>query len=228
MSIRSISPFTQHGGIIFLGQLLLIVLVPLFDQGEVHTPVKMFAGAIAVSAMTVLLLGRHRSAQVLAVISGVAIVALLARGDTVQIRLPGTIVLFVAYTWGSSLSVRHAFSADIAASQRILCGAASYVMLGFVFSVVHTLLGLTVEGAYVLSPELEGARSPRWIDFVWLSFSTLTTAGYGDLFPVDRWANAACTLEALVGILFPATLIARIASLPSSPPVTIPPSSMQP
>ena len=52
-------PLIQHGGIIFFGQILLVLLVPLVDQGEVHTPVEMFVGAIAVSAMTVLLLG-HR------------------------------------------------------------------------------------------------------------------------------------------------------------------------
>jgi len=65
------------------------------------------------------------------------------------------------------------------------------------------------------------------IDFVWVSFSTHTTLGYCDLKPVGRWANVLCTLKALCGILFPATLIARIASLPATP-VTAPPSSSPP
>jgi hypothetical protein len=71
----------------------------------------------------------------------------------------------------------------------------------------------------------DAGHPPRWIDFVWLSFSTLTTAGYGDLAPISPWANSLCTLEALCGILFPATLIARIASLPGPTTVTGPPSS---
>ncbi|MEX0687725.1 MAG: potassium channel family protein [Pirellulales bacterium] len=221
-------PLVQHGGIIFFGQILLVLLVPLVDQGEVHTPVEMFAGAIAVSAMTVLLLGHRGPALGLAAISGVAMVALLVWGDTMEIRLPGTLLLVVAYIWGSSLCVRHAFSTEIVAAQRILCGAAGYIMLGFVFAALHTLLGLTSPGAYVLPADLEGGRPPRWIDFVWLSFSTLTTAGYGELVSVGRWASALCTLEALCGILFPATLIARIASLPSGPHATVPPSSTPP
>lgn len=210
-------PLVQHGGLIFLGQILLVLLVPLVDRGEVHTPVELFAGAIAVSAMTVLLLGHRRPALGLAAISGLAVVGLLVRGEMLEIRLPGTILLVVAYVWGSSLCVRHAFVGDVPAAQRILCGAASFIMLGFVFAALHTLVGVASPGAYVLSAALEGARSPRWIDFVWLSFSTITTAGYGDLAPVGRWASALCTLEALCGILFPATLIARIASLPATP-----------
>jgi len=211
-------PLVQHGGLIFLGQILLVLLVPLVDRGQVHTPVELFAGAIAVSAVTVLLLGHRGPAVGLAAVCGLAIVGLLVRGEMLEIRLPGTILLVVAYVWASSLCVRHAFAADLPATQRILCGAAGFVMLGFVFAALHTLLGLASPGSYVLPAALEGGRSPRWIDFVWLSFSTLTTAGYGDLAAVGRWAGALCTLEALCGILFPATLIARIASLPATPP----------
>lgn len=220
-------PLVQHGGLIFLGQILLVLLVPLVDRGETHTPMIIFAGAITVSAMTVLLLGHRGPALGLAAFSGVAMVAMLVRGDTMEIRLPATLLLVVAYIWGSSLCIRHAFVGEVPASQRILCGAASFIMLGFVFAALHTLLGVASPGAYVLSAALEGARSPRWIDFVWLSFSTITTAGYGDLAPVGRWASALCTLEALCGILFPATLIARIASLPATP-ATSQPSSTPP
>jgi hypothetical protein len=228
MPFRTDHPLVQHGGIIFLGQILLVLLVPLVDRGEQHTPVELFAGAIAASAMTVLLLGQRRFAIGLAAISGLAMAGFLLRGDAVQIRLPGTLLLVVAYLWGSSLSVRHAFSGEIKASQRIFCGAAGFVMLGFMFAAVHILLGNAVPGSYVFQTDFTGQGTPRWIDYIWLSFSTLTTAGYGDVAPVGRWANALCTLEALCGILFPATLIARIASLPAKPEVRAPPSSTPP
>ncbi len=110
-------PLVQHGGLIFLGQILLVLLVPLVDRGEVHTPVEMFAGAIAVSAVTVLLLGHRGPAVGLAAVCGLAIVGLLVRGEMLEIRLPGTILLVVAYVWASSLCVRHADRPDrVAAS----------------------------------------------------------------------------------------------------------------
>jgi hypothetical protein len=174
----------------------------------------------------VLLLGYRKPALILVALGGLAVVALLGRGDMLAIRLLGTIVLVIAYLWSSSLCIQHAFVGEVAASQRILCGAASFIMLGFVFAVFHTLLGMNSPGTYVL-PAAEGGCPPRWIDFIWLSFSTLTTAGYVDLAPVGRWASALCTLEALCGILFPATLIARIASLPATP-ATSQPSSTPP
>lgn len=211
-SFLSRHPLAQHGGLIFLGQILLVLLVPLVDRGERHTPVEMFAGVIAVSAITVLLLGHRLPAVVLVAVSGLSIVLLLLWGEALPVRQPGTVLLVVAYVWGASLSVRHAFSADIAASQRILCGAASYVMLGFVFAVLHTVLGLAAPAAYVRPLDLEGIREPRWIDFLWLSFSTLTTAGFGDVVPVSSWARLVCTLEAVTGVMFPAIFIARLVT----------------
>jgi len=208
----------HHGGLIFCGQILLVILAPFFDEGERHTPASMFVAAIAVSAVTVLLLGHRRSATILAVVCGLAVTAIVGDGQRFAVRLPGMLVLAIAYAYAASLSVRHAFATDVAAKQRILCGAAGYVMIGFIFAVLHTLLGLWKDGAYVL-PEIEAGRPTRWIDYLWLSFSTLTTAGFGDLMPVGQWANMLCALEAIAGILFPATLIARIASLPTAPTV---------
>jgi hypothetical protein len=217
----------HHGGLIFLGQILLVVLVPILDHGEQHTPAEMFAAALAVSGFTVLALGHHRTAFVMSAVCGLAVTGIVLWGDRFEIRLPGMLVLAVSYTYAGWLCVRHAFSTDIAAAQRILCGAAGFLMTGFVFAVLHTLLGGWMDGVYAIMPGAGGQREPRWIDFVWVSFSTLTTAGYCDLAPVGRWANALCTLEALCGILFPATLIARIASLPAKP-ITAPPSSSPP
>jgi hypothetical protein len=42
---------------------------------------------------------------------------------------------------------------------------------------------------------------------------TLTTMGYGDILPVHPMARSAAVLEALVGQLFPAILIARLVAM---------------
>ncbi len=81
------------------------------------------------------------------------------------------------------------------------------------FGAIHGLVGLLVGGGYVLESGIESDRQIHWADYLWLSFATLTTAGFGDVVSVGPVSNAVSTLEALAGILFPATLIARIASL---------------
>ncbi|HTC04866.1 MAG TPA: potassium channel family protein, partial [Xanthobacteraceae bacterium] len=48
---------------------------------------------------------------------------------------------------------------------------------------------------------------------LYFSFSTLTTVGYGDITPVYPLARNLANLEAVIGQLFPATLLARLISL---------------
>jgi hypothetical protein len=62
---------------------------------------------------------------------------------------------------------------------------------------------------------LAAQRAPAWDQLA--AATLLTTAGFGDVAPVTATACAISTLESLCGILFPATLIARIASLPAAP-----------
>jgi voltage-gated potassium channel Kch len=42
---------------------------------------------------------------------------------------------------------------------------------------------------------------------MWMSFTTLTTVGYGDVVPVLPFARSLAALEALTGVLFPSVLI---------------------
>lgn len=48
---------------------------------------------------------------------------------------------------------------------------------------------------------------------VYYSLTTLTSTGYGDLLPIHPLARSLSNLEAVIGQLFPATLLARIVTL---------------
>lgn len=48
---------------------------------------------------------------------------------------------------------------------------------------------------------------------LYFSFSTLTTASFGDIAPLHPIARSLANLEAIIGQLYPATLLARLVSL---------------
>jgi len=48
---------------------------------------------------------------------------------------------------------------------------------------------------------------------LYFSLVTLTTTGYGDVVPLHPFARSLATLEAVIGQLFPATLLARLVTL---------------
>lgn len=89
---------------------------------------------------------------------------------------------------------------------------------------VYLLLGLFWASLYEmvihLSPLAFRSVDEPNPDMVYFSFTTLSTLGYGDIVPVDRFARILSNLEAMTGILYPNIFIARLVSLYSqkSPP----------
>ena len=196
-----------------------MVLAPALDDGGKRVPPAVFAAAMAVSVLTVRALGHRRLALALGAVCAVALVWVVVWGPALLVaRLPGTVTLITAYAVAAVLCVRTAFAGGLSTAQRILCGAACYPMVGVVFAVIHTAIALLDDSAYAFPDAADAGREQRWIDAFWLSFSLLTTTGFSELAPAGRWGYTAAMLEAVCGVLFPATLIARIASLPAPDP----------
>jgi hypothetical protein len=192
-------PLTQQGAVIFALQILLVILIPALDDGERITPLSYSAAALCVATLTVLLLGYRRTAATIAVVGVASLVWELGLPRVPSIlRLPLWLTMIGAAMTSAALCIKTAFSLGIPPVQRIFCGAASFVLIGFVFASVHAMVGVGIGLGYALVPGIEVGRDLRWVDVV----------------PVTAAAYTICTLEGLCGILFPATLIARIASIP--------------
>jgi len=211
-------PVTQQGIVIFTLQLLMIVLIPVLDDGGRVVPMPYAAASLTVAMLTVRFLGYPRTAGTIAAVGIAAIVLEIGLPHVpTLLRLPLWLSIVGACITSAVLCIKSAFALRMPPVQRIFCGAASFVLIGFLFASLHALVGIGTGIGYTLVGGVEQARPLRWVDFIWLSFSTLTTAGFGDVAPVNATACAIATLESLCGILFPATLIARIASLPAAP-----------
>lgn len=91
---------------------------------------------------------------------------------------------------------------------------AVYLLLGLMWAFLYQTVSLLVPGAFVESvsiPELPHIGDRR--DFTYFSFVTLTTLGYGDIIPAHPVARVLVILEALIGQLFPAILLAWLVSM---------------
>lgn len=87
-----------------------------------------------------------------------------------------------------------------------------YLLIGQVFVNVYWLLENFHANSFhfVSRPETSSDLLGR---LVYFSYSTLTTATYGDVTPLTPVARSAANLEGLTGQLFPAILISRLVSL---------------
>jgi len=95
---------------------------------------------------------------------------------------------------------------------RIMGACGSFLMLGLMFSQAYRLLALYLPQAFAVggTPADMPAVEHK---FAYFSFITLTSTGYGDITPVHPYVRSLATLEAIVGQLYIAVLIARLIGL---------------
>ncbi len=90
---------------------------------------------------------------------------------------------------------------------RTILGAISvYLILGLLFSFAYAAIDRLQSGAFF-------GQALQTGDYVFFSFTTLTTTGYGNLVPAGQPGRMLSGLEMLVGQIFLVTLIAGLVSL---------------
>jgi Ion channel len=97
-------------------------------------------------------------------------------------------------------------------SQRIQGAIAAYLLIALIFAAAYTLVDVYVPHAFAGAVPVELTRDPLQ-PFMYFSFVTLTTVGYGDITAVSTVARSLVMLEALIGQLFPSILLARLVSM---------------
>lgn len=86
-----------------------------------------------------------------------------------------------------------------------------YVLFGLLFSFIYALVEVIHPGAY--QGNLLGDGDDLSRTFLYYSFVTMTTLGYGDITPKIQVAATLAYVQALIGQLYVAILIARLVSL---------------
>ena len=117
-------------------------------------------------------------------------------------------VVFFAFT--SVMILTYVFQGTRFAADKIFGALSVYLLIGFAFASLY-------QSVYTLDPnsfDFSGVRasdgSLSQANFIYLSFVTQTTLGYGDITPATPGAGSLVVLQATTGVLYTAVLIAAL------------------
>lgn len=97
---------------------------------------------------------------------------------------------------------------DEVGSRTILGALSVYTVLGILFTFAYGTID-RIEGG----PFFEGIAHPQGGDFIFFSYTTLTTTGYGNLVPAGQAGRMVAGIEMMLGQIFLVTLVAGLVSL---------------
>jgi hypothetical protein len=215
-NIRAVSKRYQDPGLsaLMVAQLILIFIAePLAFEG--FEPPLIAIGIIVAGLILLLVLGSDQHGALIVV--GVAgVVRLVTAGADLIWGEPvvaaegiSAVLGLLAMMWAVFEIV---FGPGRITAHRVRGAIALYLAIAIIFAWLYRLITAVVPSGFSglkLAAGQHGALSP----FLYYSLTSLTTLGLGDITPVNSFARSLTVLEALLGQLFPAVILARILTL---------------
>jgi hypothetical protein len=94
----------------------------------------------------------------------------------------------------------------------IMAAVCGYFLLGLMWAFIYFFVETVLPGSFQFVKNSSASNT----NFIYFSFVTMTTVGYGDMLPLSNAARSLAILEAVMGQLYLAVTIARLVGIQSS------------
>lgn len=108
------------------------------------------------------------------------------------------------------LVLKHVFVSRRVTQDLICASLCVYLLIGVMWAGLYSAIDHVQPGSFTQGIS---SRDQLSVDALYFSFTTLTTLGYGDIGPVTPWARMLAAIEAIIGQIYLAVLVARLVGL---------------
>jgi hypothetical protein len=198
--------------LLFLLLLATLILFPYSESSRLGRYAFLVIGSSGV-LISVYAAKIHRGLLVLAIL--LAIPTLFHRIFLTKAELSSFSIFNVTLSFVFDLLIvvvifRHVFARAEPNSETIFGALCIYLLVGFSFASLYEMVAAAQPYAFYLDPHTNLHTAPGRFDFIYYSFATMTSLGAAGITPVSPQARSITILEAILGVLYLAVLIARL------------------
>ncbi len=194
-------------------QLVSLMLYPLMDDS---TGGRLLFGAVALVVVPLAVWVVNRSPFATGIAWLLAIPAMLMTVVGVLFQhealLPISALLeSVLYFYAAGSLISYMLHDHKVTGDELFAAGATFTLLAWGFAYAYFVCQAWYPGSFVGAIEPERPR--RWMELLFLSFTTLSGVGLGDILPLSAPARVLAMLEMFVGVGYLATVVSRLISL---------------
>lgn len=195
-----------------LASIVMFLIVRPFVEDFVRISFLMDIFISAVLLSGIYAVSEDRVSLVFALVTGLP--ALLANWLFQIFKIPSLIFIHqigggLFFATATIIIVRHLINQKIVTIDLIWGAVCGYFLIGFMWGDIYYLLETVHPGSFGL-----GVRNEPDIDsFIYFSFVTLATLGYGDIVPLTEKAQSFAIIETVMGQMYLAVNIAALVAI---------------
>ncbi len=199
---------------LLIALLIFIIGVPVaYDLDLISLQTSRVLGASSVLAVGVWSLrgaGHLYSAGMLVAITGIVLSILSIVRESDMLHVIALLAMFVFLLLATFNAFRQIAVGNDISPNRIVGAVCVYLLLGVMWSIAYTVLEFLQPDSFKGLTELVSPASN--LDWIYFSFVTITTLGYGYITPLTQTARSLAVAEAIVGQFYIAVLVAGLVS----------------
>ena len=190
--------------------LLLATMVLIALAGDSEAGRVLLLAAVATSAWLALRASQVQRAllrlavAVIPVVTAIALVLTLLGNERTSQLVSGTMVMLLVVV--APFAIVNRFISHPVVTANTFFGAVSvYLLVAMFFATLYSLTALIIGNPFFVQ-----VKDPNAVDYLYFSFTTITTVGYGDFTAAGGVGRMTAMIEAVLGQLYLITVVALV------------------
>ena len=119
------------------------------------------------------------------------------------------------YAYAAYGLIRYMLSDHTVTRDELYAAGATFTLLAWSFAYAYSVCQLLLPGSFTAAVDPASART--WMELLFLSFTSLSSTGLGDVLPISPPARALAMLEMFAGVMYMALVVSRLIGLVAAP-----------
>jgi hypothetical protein len=203
----------EPSAVLLAAQLAAVLLYPFMESSDVGRSLFSVFG-IAILGLVVMAVRSSPGLTWIGVLLGIPATALLliqaVTGDDALLPYSSAFEA-VLYLYAAGALIAYMLADHEITRDELFAVGATFTLVAWAFAYSYTVCQAIEPGSFTAAVDPDGERS--WMELLFLSFTTLSSTGLGDVIPIKPFARSMVMIEQVAGLAYVAMVVSRLVGL---------------
>jgi hypothetical protein len=203
----------EPSAILLVAQLAGVLLYPFMETSSAGRALFSVFG-IAILGLVVLAVERSPGLTWIGILLGLPATALLViqavTGDDALLPYSSALEA-VLYFYAAGALITYMLADHTITRDELFAVGATFTLVAWAFAYAYTVCQAIEPGSFTAA--VHPGEQRTWMELLFMSFTTLSSTGLGDVIPVKPFARAMVMIEQLAGLAYVVMLVSRLVGL---------------